>query len=649
MMNALTAQHRTLFFCGPATGCLFLVLSIGVAPARAELTLVEDGAARSAIVVPSPIDELQEVAVTDFVKTIRRASGAEIPVIEVKKAADLPESTVRIVLGPSPLAEQLGCKPDDLKPEEYRIQTVGNTLVILARDIHGAPRRNDSLVTTWALSYLLENYLGVRWLWPGELGTVVPQSKTICVPAINVRMQPKLVRRAFNIGNPSDHRPGSYDNLKLWAAHHQVAGQRIDYRFSHSFRERQSNGDWWGRFHESHPEYIARGPDGKIGCPNNQPDRVKVCISNPGVTEEILRLWEAAGRPDFWDVTPNDGNGFCTCDDCRALDREYGGVEYTQEEIWERPDHVSLTDRYVWFWNQLIRKMRQRNPYAKIGVYFYSAYRDPPKKLRLEEGIVGEIVHGFDFDTWRAWQAVGAREIGLRPNWWHMGANAPHLPLHKAGRYLELARENGMGWIKMDSLMEYWAAQGPYYYLVARLVSRPEMSSEEVITEYCDAYGAASKDIRRYIDFWEAFHERVAYNVPAGGALSQDPKGLYECVCRQEFGDVLHPLAGHWKTLPKVYTPEVLAEAHAILEDAQRQADTNDTRRRIEFLREGLTQLSKTAAIVASPKSKQQSAIRELADFTEAAWAKYGYWGQNGLGPMKRRGVLGQNVNLEGL
>ena len=29
---------------------------------------------------------------------------------------------------------------------------------------------------------VLEDYLGVRWLWPGDLGTYVPRRNTIVIP-----------------------------------------------------------------------------------------------------------------------------------------------------------------------------------------------------------------------------------------------------------------------------------------------------------------------------------------------------------------------------------------------------------------------------------------------------------------------------------
>lgn len=611
-----------------------------------ELALVQDGKANCVIVVPPESNSLQKSAVEDFTRTIRRASGADIPVIGEAEAQRLAAGIVRIVLGPGPLAEALGCKGDDLKPEEFRLATIDNSIVVLARDLPGSSSRaarmwGESRVTTWALSHIMDRFLGVRWLWPGELGTVVPQRKTIRVPEINVRRQPELLGRRFR------HR-GNSDAL-LWSAHHQVMGGRQDYHFSHSFRAQGDNGDWWERFSESRPDYFARNPAGEIAYTNNNREMFHLCVSNPAVTEQIVRLWEEAGKPDFWDVTPNDGSGFCSCDNCRALDLKFGGVTYSREDIWRFAPHVSLTDRYVWHWNQLIRKMRENNPNVRIGVYFYSAYRNPPRTLKLEDGIVGEIVHGFDFSFWKNWQTVGAKEIGLRPNWWHMGANGPNLLLRRAGKYVEQARVSGMRMFVMDSLQEYWAAQGPYYYVMARLVSRPDLTTEDIISEYCEAFGKAAPEMRRYLEFWEEYHEKVAYNVPAGGALTQDPKGLYETVSRERFGSVMHPLAGHWKTIPYIYTAEVLAQGHAILDRARINANTEETRARIEFIRDGLNQVSKVAAFLNAPNEKKEEALKALAAFSESRAKQYGYWGNNGISVMRRRGVIGKEVPLSGL
>ena len=97
----------------------------------------------------------------------------------------------------------------------------------------------------------------------------------------------------------------------------------------------------------------------------------------------------------------------------------------------------------------------------------------------------------------------------------------------------------------MDSLYGYWATQGIKYFLASRLTSRWDLTTEEAIQEYCDCFGQASDEIRRYFDFWEKYDEQVAYNIPAGGMASVDPDGTYETLCREKYGKPLHPLQGH--------------------------------------------------------------------------------------------------------
>ncbi len=617
--------------------------------------IVRNHRAVASVIVPDQMNPLQEIAVTDFVRTIYKSTGAELPVINEKEAGTLPLNSSRIVIGPSKLTAGLGFSGSDLKPEEFQITTSGNTLIILARDIvHSERPKNiwseleseNSRVTQWALGYLLDRYVGVRWLWPGDLGTHIPEKRSIILPELDLRFQTPYVRRCFNVieGNP--------ENL-LWLNYHTFAGERKDYHFQHSFRATTDNGDWYSEFRDTHPEYLARDPEGNPGYVYNRKTFYKLCISNPGVTDEIIHRWVEAGKPDFWDVTPNDGNGFCSCDQCMELDRKYGDVAYTREEVWNRPDHVFLTDRYVWFWNQLIHKMRSLNPDVKIGIYLYSAYRNPPKKLKVAEGIIGEMVHGFDFSFWKAWQEAGIQEIGLRPNWLYMGASGPHLPLTTMGKYVEQARENGMILINMDCFHEYWATQGPYYYLLGRLVARPDLHTPEIIEEYCDAFGKAAPAIREYLDYWEKYHLKVAYNIPAGGKLSQDSSGLYETICRTHFGEALHPLRGHWITQPYIYTPEIMEGAMSILDRAGELAKTNTSRRRIDFLRDGLEMVEKSKTYMVAYNQKdepgKQVAARELEHFGEAMRIKHGYWNSKDLFFLKYWGLMGKERDTSGM
>jgi hypothetical protein len=415
----------------------------------------------------------------------------------------------------------------------------------------------------------------------------------------------------------------------------------------HSFRKNGQNGDWWAAFYNTRPHLLAQSPNGKpekLG----KDDFFKICTSHPEAHDEIIRRWEAAGKPDMWDLTDNDGKGWCTCDRCLSIDREIGKVTYAKEDIWRGRDTINLTERYVWFWNTIVRRMRAQNPNTQVLVHLYSNHRTPPRHQKLEPGILGELVHNYDFQLWKQWANAGTAGIGLRPNWWHMGGNGPHLPLHTVGPYIKQAHQHKMTHLFMDSINEYWATQGPYYYLVGRLADHPELSVEAILEEYCSSFGRAASEVRTYLDFWEEYMKKVAYNIPVGGSWSMDPNGIYEQVCRQYLNGTLHPLQNHWKTMPYIYTPDVLKQARTILAKAQKSAKGDDmARRRLDFLEDGIRHVELTNAYIAADKADKESTLTALADFDKAMKQKHGYWGTKELKMLKTWGLIGKEFNVD--
>lgn len=195
----------------------------------------------------------------------------------------------------------------------------------------------------------------------------------------------------------------------------------------------------------------------------------------------------------------------------------------------------------------------------------------------------------------------------LRPNWWHLGGSAPHLPLHAQGEYFQHARSHGMLGFDFDSLMGEWGSQGVLYYLIARLSARPELSIENIIAEYTGAFGRAAPLIRDYIDYWEQFTRRVASPIPAGGDVSQDPTGLYETTARQQ-RVVSGTLAATWMLMPYLYTDEVIAPAEAILRQAAAAVagDEGPSRQRVEYLAAALALLKEHREVIRLADKKRR-------------------------------------------
>jgi hypothetical protein len=115
------------------------------------------------------------------------------------------------------------------------------------------------------------------------------------------------------------------------------------------------------------------------------------------------------------------------------------------------------------------------------------------------------------------------------------------------------------------------------------------LTVEDVIAEYTSAFGKAAPAIRQYIDYWETFTVEAAYQIPAGGGVSQNPTGPYERLAR-EHGFSPHPLSGSWRVMPYLYTDEAMRPAWELLDRARRAAadDPAIIRKRVEFVADSL-------------------------------------------------------------
>lgn len=619
-----------------------MLCTAGPATANAApIVLVEEGRAAAVIVIPDDASSLIQKAAHELQYHIERASGAKLPIVAASSPEGKPETSARILVGFAPNIDA-----NTLKAEEFAIKTVNNTLCIV-----GEQQSRDPMATLYGVYHFLDRELGVRWLWPGDVGTYVPKRKTIAAGPLDVRARPALEKRKLRIhirrSHTMDSVPRLLDNeafrsleaeARQWLDRHRMGG-RSSFGFGHAF------GKWWDRYHEDHPDYFAVPPEG-FEQPYPRPERVKLCVSKPAVADQIVEEWRAAGRPDNWNVCPNDGRGFCTCDNCRALD---GFPDQSPEEVWKGSEAV-LTGRYLALWNGLLPRMRAENPNVTLSSYAYSNYREPLEGMHAEKGLVLGFVHTYHaYDPWRKWHEAGAK-LFLRPNWWHIGALAPHNPLHTMGDYFKFAHDHSMLGFDFDSLLGYWGTQGPCYYLIARLSVRPNMSVDEVINEYCAAFGNAKGHIKRYIRYWEEYTEKCGYSIPAGGYVEQEGKSLYQKTCEEHDLGRSGSRAG-WLVLPYLYTDDVMTPAFKILDEAARAAENEDAmvRERIRFLRDGLVHLERTRDVIAlvygvrrpegMTKTDIARRISELQELRAKLSPRHVVWGEVANWMELRRGI----------
>lgn len=601
------------------------------------LWLVKGGRVQSVVVCGAPPNSMQREGVEQFVRLVERSTGAKLAIVSPAEEKSLPPETVRLFVGSSPQAAAAGVDEEALSEETYRILRKGNALFVAGKEKKtGRSDAPNSRPTLWALNRLLEEGLGVRWLWPGELGTYVPKKRDFPVAIEDLTFQPSLevrslrmrTRRGMALATTNETVDARLrKEALLWAENH-LCGKRGDMRMSHAFTE------WWEKYSQTHPDYFAELPPG-YQQPHPKPERVKLRLSNPAVIEQIVAEYEAAGKPDYWNICPNDSAAFDISEGTRAWDLP---KDQPIEAIFT--GKANLTARYVEFWNRLYDRLVKLNPNVKLVGFAYSSYRQPPPPERpLRAKMVLGLVNSFDnYKAWEEWAATGASLV-LRPNWWYLGEDAPYLPLKKTAAYIQFAFKNGMIGMDMDSVRGYWGAQGINYYVGARLMTRPELTLDEIIHEYTAAFGQGASKIREYLAYWEKLTDEYNYQIVR--QESEQGTGRYGDLVRE--GKVPASILGGSKpALVYLYTDEVLAPAYRLLDEAAAAIGNTDSEalQRVEFLRRGLRgmvgtrdQMQRAFEVNAAPtKEKKEAFVKgaaELRQLRDELSVDHSVWGES--------------------
>ncbi|HRU04452.1 MAG TPA: DUF4838 domain-containing protein [Candidatus Brocadiia bacterium] len=576
------------------------MVSLLAATAAADVTLVENGKPAAVVVTAAKASKTTAYAVKELVDHVRLVSGAELAVTTENKL-DAGDPRPLILVGPGRLAGALA--PGTLQPDETRVVVKGNRVALVGgdkRDFELTPGTVCACGTLYAVYDFLETELGVRWLWPGEAGAVTPKRFTIRVAETSRAFVPPLIQRQIRPGTgPISDNPQLEAAMKalgwteaeearkaqafdVWARRRRM-GRSVAAQFGHAFT------GWLAKYGKDHPEWFAMMPDGKrvsqMERPYPRPERVKLCVTAPGLADEVARLGleslKKTGRLSF-SACPNDSRGYCYCEKCRALDPPEG-----IKDVMNYPGMVdflypSLSDRYVWFWNQIAARMGDECPGQYIGVYAYSNYHHAPLREKPSPRLLVAYV-GFNYfnaayneqsrKDWAGWSAHGSKMF-LRPNLLLTGHGFPANYARDLGADLKQCARTGMIGTDFDSMTHHYAAQAPVFDMLTRMMWNPDADVDAAYADFLrSAYGAAEPAMRRYWDALEKMTREVA------GAVSLRSKLVEEGAEAKSFEDVV----------PEVYTPEAVNTLAGCLAEARRLAAGDEgSLKRIEVAAVGL-------------------------------------------------------------
>lgn len=603
--------------------------------ALADITLVRDGKPAAVIVLSEQATPALRYAAQELAYHIERATGAKLAL--TCECDGTPESAA-IYLGDTNMAREAGIKASTLPAETFVLRTVdkANALIIAGRDTNGDPLdRDTSAGTLFGVYEWLERDAGVRWLWPGELGTFVPKKKTLAATAIDEQVTPRFFQRHVRpgLGFTSEHTALGFtpkaaeayakDQTVFLRRHRMGRSERMTYH--HAFT------DWWGKSGKAHPEWFQL-LNGKRG-PAKPTSRYSMCVSSLGLQQEIVARWKAKGGasasgPSYINAVENDILGLCTCEQCQALD---GAPPPDAMKFYSAKSKVAgsrfVSDRYAKFWLGIQQLAAKENPNAiVVGYVYFNYFQAPTSGVKLNSNILlgfcpsggfyprAEDEQAWYKRQWTGWGDTGAR-LFSRTNYFLDGYCMPFIFAHQFADDFQNEARHGMVATDFDSLTGQWSTQGPNLYLLMRLHTRPDANPDDLLAEYYAGFGAASALVKDYFDYWER----------------------YTMGNRAKINEAFETLeASRWRTWARAahaaYPADCFAPGEKLLARAAAAvAGDGDAAARVEFLRKGLehARLASRAAgllTLADAQSTPQRGADALAELLRFRRANERLW-----------------------
>jgi Domain of unknown function (DUF4838) len=553
-----------------------LLLILCAASAAEPLTLVRQGRAEASVVLGSSPSEDDRFASAELVNYIRKSTGADLPI-----GGNAP---VKIHLGLGACSPAVRKHVESLRGDGFLVAVRPNQIVLAGKGRHG---------TSFAVYEFLERFAGVRWLWPGELGEVVPQRTTLTVETVSYVREPAFLLRDLGPGGAlwgaADRwtkerelgiSAGHQAAQRLWERRNRFGGLSI--YGGHAFGEILPP----SKYGPVHPEYYAL-VNGKRDWENfNGKHRAQLCTSNPEVVKLVVayvgRMFREHPDYDVVSISANDGRGFCECDSCQRLDTGDTFLDRADPETRRTRRSRVISDRMVQFGNEVAAGVAKNHPDKKIIFYAYSQYHQPPKKTKAHPNLIIQ----YTLNTSGLWNPKFRNQaFSELSGWANAAAQRAIYGYHTQGNFpdmfrlipdliaLELRELRKLGYDYYQTQAgNGFAVNGLNFFVLGRLLWDPSTDPRLIIDDYVTAgFGRAAPAVKRY------FNRHIA----------QWRSRQSSAVAMNDF------LMADYRNVLEAYPLKYREACRQDLEEAARLAEAG-VRGRIEFLREGFKFFSMT-------------------------------------------------------
>lgn len=559
-----------------------------------QLSLAENGKANFVIVIPPEASKVTAFASKELKVFIDKALNSDIPIL-TEADGNIPA----LVVGDCDLARKAGLDIKKLPRDGYYIKTVGNNIFILGADDPSAnPEENmksgrfSSIyyerATLFAVYDFLERFLGVRFYFPGEIGTVVPKIKDLKIPAADITDSPDYTTRKyswvvgkwFEEAKPNEIlRNKHLNNLRMRTETDYIPNCHGLFKM-----------EYLRRFGKTHPEYFALLRNGKR---NNEKDvsvshQEQLCY-NSGIQEEIYKDAEAyltgksaesrdlaawhpvAAWKNYFNIMPQDGFVRCLCEKCVKDKRD------NDELVWDMTCETA-------------EKLKKNNIPGYITQMAYGSFGNVPERKIPDNVLVMVAVSGpwaeendkarkKDDEIVINW----TKKLGHKVWLWNYTLNCTRTsdygfpgtvqmtPRAIGKYYRRLAPYITGAYLNSDT--DYFIRNYLNYYVFSKVSWNNKVDLDALLDEhYRMMFGAASGQMKKFYEelerIWTGSITKNSVNTPLGPVI-----------VRPNDFDL-------WR---KFYDPEKLENFKKLFDKAEKLTENDtDSLKRVRFMRENL-------------------------------------------------------------
>ena len=563
-------------------------VKVGTEPVH---TLAAGGQAQCEIVIPEKACPVEKFAAAELSGYLEKIIGSKVPVTTKPT-----EGKTSFLLG-SAGAPAAGVDLKAIDRDGYVIRSVGEDIVIAGiDDPKGNPAKGAGSYERGTLNGVyefLERFGGVRFYFPGDIGTIVPARPDWKIGSIDLMDRPDNLHRRTHCARVLDLNSGKLNYYEGIAPADitRLTGLRLRHSSLNIPNCHGVRGlDLPKRFAKSHPEFFALMEDGRRhdgSIPGRYDyDAGHLCYSSEGLKEVVyedakafltgqeassrgIKRWSPSNfsRP-FFNIMPNDALYVCRCENCRKLGAELGG---NPTVIWK-------------FETDIARRLQQENIPGYITVMAYESYKKIPPVDIPSNVIVMLALTG----PWKERSATRDADYQLLKDWneklhaktylWtyltkilNLVADIPSFTPRAVGSFYHQAAPYSFGSF-MEAETDFWIFNCMNFYVFSKVMWDNSADVDALLDEHCRLmYGPAAPQMKEFYDTLERHWLGIVSNVVE---TNVGPKAV---------------LPSQYDLWTKIYSPAEVARINGLFDEAEKlTASDPASLKRVKFMRKEL-------------------------------------------------------------